>query len=581
MPVNRHGPCPFYIKYITQYVLIPSNTAPPPSLRDYLEADAMWVDIPCYQRGIAWTSEQVDDFLESQSILLGNVVLGKFQRPDLRFPYLPSDIHNYAVLVDGLQRFSVGTALLSILYSEVLSSTPAKPQVSPFFHKLAIKTKDIDVIFLHNDHELETHARRAISEAYSTFRQHLKSAVMDRLGDQTKAAELAQQVTRLFLERQIAVDLYSDFAKPIELTYTFIGMNTVRVDLTPVDLVRSMIVEKAISSHWSSNAVEAFENRFTAIFADEDKPTSHLLPFVAILQGTLEDELKSARLFPSWIGSLDESEINRFLDYVEAFEGCVENHHLKEIQACGAIPYAGLLAFFYPSYLNTGQLPVFLQETDRDSTGLSVFLRASLRVLIDGRIGRTRTFAERALSGEYADLISYADAISQSFLGQGIDQSVAAEWLRAAVRRADKNKTKRIFNAMRLSCIRSDIFHPDSYGAKATDFHIDHLIPQRCIERHQPGAVESETLLNFAPLPAKYNVKAKMTPCAEKLGPHGIYIHWLENDPTPHPYAQWLVTQQGHFGSDLDQQDRLEPNQIPDIVGQRLNWIVQHLLPRL
>src|SRR5581483_3542025 len=113
-------------------------------------------------------------------------------------------------------------------------------------------------------------------------RQRLKQEISDKLGDQAKAAELAAQATRLFLERQIAVDLYSDFANPIELTYTFIGMNTVRVDLTPVDLVRSMIVEKTISSLWNSDAVEAFENRFTAVFADTDKPASHLLPFVAI-----------------------------------------------------------------------------------------------------------------------------------------------------------------------------------------------------------------------------------------------------------------------------------------------------------
>jgi hypothetical protein len=566
---------------VTQYVLIPVNTAPPPSLRDYLEADAMWVHVPNYQRGIEWTGEEVEEFLESRSVLLGNVVLGKFPRPPQRFPHLPADVQNYAVLVDGLQRFSIGTALLAILFPEVLSSSPARPQVAPFFHRLMIKTKDIDVIFLHNDRELSNHPRRAISEAYTAFRQRLKQEISDKLGDQVKAAELAAQATRLFLERQIAVDLYSDFANPIELTYTFIGMNTVRVDLTPVDLVRSMIVEKTISSLWNSDAVEAFENRFTAVFADTDKPASHLLPFVAILKNTLEDDISAVRVFPSWTGQLLESEVSRFLDFVEAFEGCVENQHLKEIEACGAIPYAGLLAFFYPSFLSSGQLPVFLQETDVDTAGLSAFLRANLRVLIDGRIGRTRTFAERALAGDYTDLTAYADSISQSFLGRAITQPVAEEWLRAGLRRADKNRSKRIFNSTRLPISRTGSFRPDVYGSKATEYHIDHLIPQRCIEPHEPGAGESETLLNFGPLPAKYNVKAKMTPCAEKLGPQGMYANWLQNDPTPHPYAQWLVSQQGQMGSPLDLQQRLEPNQQPDIVGARLDWFVTHLLPRL
>ena len=445
MPVNRHGPCPFYIKYITQSVLIPCSAAPLPTLHDYLEADAMWVDIPCYQRGIAWTGSDVEELLESHSILLGNVVLGKFPRPPEGFPNLPSDIHYYSVLVDGLQRFSIGTALLAILFPEVLSATPAKPQVSPYFRRLAIKTKDVDVIFLHNDSELTNHPRRAISEAYGAFRHKLKQGVLDKLGQQTKAEEFSVQLTRLFLERQIAVDLYSDFAKPIELTYTFIGMNTVRVDLTPADLVRSIVVERAISSSWNSDEVAAFENRFTSVFAEEDKPVSHLLPFVAVLKSTLEDDEKAVQLFPSWKIRLKEVEVSRFLDFLEAFEGCVENQHLKEIQACGAIPYAGVLAFFYPSFLASGKLPQLLNEIDVDSVGLSVFLRANLRVLIDGRIGRTRIFVERALGGEYGDLRSYSDAISQTFLGRGIEQRVSEDWLRACLRRADKGKSKRIF----------------------------------------------------------------------------------------------------------------------------------------
>lgn len=581
MPVNRHGPCPFYAKYVTQHVLIPANNPPPPSLRDYLDADAMWVDVPNYQRGIAWTSDEVEDLLESRSVLLGNVVLGKFPRPTARFPHLPADIYNYAVLVDGLQRFSIGTALLGILFPEVLSTSPGQPQVAALFHRLATKTKDIDVIFLHNDRELSNHPRRAIAEAYTAFRQRLKLNILDKLGDPTRAAELAEQTKRLFLERQIAVDLYSDFATPIELTYTFIGMNTIRVDLTPVDLVRSMIVEKAFSSQWTPAAVEALENRFTSVFAVEDKAVPHLLPFVAILKQTLEAEAQASRVFPSWATQLKEIEITRFLDYVEAFEGCLENRYMQEIEGCGDIPYAGLLAFHYPAFLATDQLPAFLEETEIDTCGLRNFLRANLRALVDGRIARTRTFALHALLGEYADLTAYADAISQSYLGRSITQNVSDEWLCAGLRRADKNRSKRIFNAMRLPLDQAAPFKPDVYGTKATEFHIDHLIPQRTIAPHQPGSGESETLVNFGPLPAKYNVKAKMTPCAEKLGNNGIYSNWLANETEPHPYAQWLVTSQGSLGSYLDLQERLEPHMTPDIVGQRLDWMVKHLLARI
>lgn len=581
MPVNRHGPCPYYIKYVTQSVLIPASAAPPPSLRDYLEADAMWVEVPYYQRGIAWGGDEVEEFMESRSVLLGNVVLGKFQRSPQRFSHLPPEINTYAVLVDGLQRFSIGTALLAILYPEVLSTNPGKPQVASHFRRLMTKTKDIDVIFLHNDSELTNHPRRAISEAYAAFRRKLKQDVLNKLEDQTRAKKLAEQVTRLFLDRQISVDLYSDFTTPIELTYTFIGMNTVRVDLTPVDLVRSMIVEKAISSEWSGDAVEGFENRFTAAFADEDKPMSHLLPFVAILKSTLEDDVRALQLFPSWSGQLSQNEVSRFLDFVEAFEGCVENWHLQEIEACGDIPYAGLLAFFYSPFLASGQLPTFLQETDVDTAGLRDFLRANLRILLAGRIGTTRIFAERALAGDYANLSAYSDAISRSAVGCTIAQQVGDEWLRACLRRANMDRSRRVFNAIRLPINPGDPFRPDVYGSKATEYNVDHLIPKSCIKPHDPGSSESETLVNFGPLPAKYNIKAKMTPCAEKLGARGIYANWLAHEPAPHPYAQWLIANQGHIGSQLDQQERLEANMQPDIVGQRLDWLVQYLLPRI
>ena len=117
MPISRTGVCPLFIEYVTKQVLIPRSQTPPHDFAQLTKYNFRWIDIPSYQRGLVWDEEDFSDLLNSRSIFLGNAILGIFPLPTPRgtFALVPDTVANYEILIDGLQRFSIGTALLSIL----------------------------------------------------------------------------------------------------------------------------------------------------------------------------------------------------------------------------------------------------------------------------------------------------------------------------------------------------------------------------------------------------------------------------------------------------------------------------------
>ena len=111
MAVDRSGPVPPYWNYLAEIVLIPNASPANQALLNLQTSGLRWIQIPNYQRGISWGIEQVDEFLKSESVLLGNVILGQFpvEPAQVQLPYLPAGMAQYHVLVDGLQRLAVGT----------------------------------------------------------------------------------------------------------------------------------------------------------------------------------------------------------------------------------------------------------------------------------------------------------------------------------------------------------------------------------------------------------------------------------------------------------------------------------------
>lgn len=583
MAIQRSGPTPPFLDYAIGFALIPRHSAPSQQMQLLVAHNFEWIDIPTYQRGVAWSLQQVEELLQSNSILLGNVILGQFGLSPGQFPFLPPGVRSYSLLIDGLQRFSVGTALLSLLFPRVLSSTPSHAADAGHFVALAARTGPMAPIFQHNDLELSNHPRQAVSDAYRVLRTSLE-AYIDEMLACGQGQALARAVDGLFLRKQVAIDTYFNFASAIELTNTFIGINTVRVDLGPVDLLRSYIVDKALASGWTPTAIETMENTLTDVFTEADKPIAELLPFVAIILQCVTTPGKETHVFSSWPGALAPTDVDNFLEYVRRMHDFAGNGYVQEIRATGTIPFAGVLCYFYREYLHGNpKFQALLSGGTADDADLHKYLCANYRALLSGRLGRSRVFSERLLQ-ENVTLGTIADELSQASVRVPVGQPVAQDWLRATLRRVDKQKSPRMFNAARLplkSAGWGTAFVPDRFGMRATEYHVDHLLPTSIVDRNQPGAVEAETLANFAPLPSNQNRVAQATSCSSKLCAGGIYGAYVHSHAAPHPYCQWLVQNQGGAGSDLDRQELLEPNQQPDLVGPRIDWWVDRLQDRL
>ena len=290
MAIDRVGPTPHFGEYLTRYVLIPKNTTLPPGSPLFGFHELNWVEVPSYQRGVAWTRENVEEFVSSQSVLLGNVILGSFPlTPSLRGCF-PADNTptNYFLLVDGLQRFSVGTALLSVLHPLYLDATPAEPNLSVHFQPIINQLATSAPIYLHNDRYLLNYPREVVKAGYERVREEIKRYVEGEMN--SSPANFGDACVRLLLQRQVAIDKYFNFSSSVELMNTFIGINTVRLDLSPVDLLRAQIVEEAESAGWSAPDIETMENEFADVFTiSGEKVRTELLPFVGMVLKQLKE----------------------------------------------------------------------------------------------------------------------------------------------------------------------------------------------------------------------------------------------------------------------------------------------------
>jgi len=115
---------------------------------------------------------------------------------------------------------------------------------------------------------------------------------------------------------------------------TFLGINTIRVDLGPVDLLRARIMEQASQAAWTATEIEEVENEFTSVFTVDERPDKELLPFASAVLACLDQY--GHRIFPSW-HNLERSDVDRFLDFVNEFKGCSgKNGYFDEIRACGS-----------------------------------------------------------------------------------------------------------------------------------------------------------------------------------------------------------------------------------------------------
>lgn len=582
--IKRTGECPAYINYIINNVLIPRREKPTDSFAKAIKYERQWIDIPRYQRGIVWDEEMLRELLDSNSEFLGHATFSSFPLPEKRegLEFIPDDVSEFSVLVDGLQRFSVGTALLSILHPLVLSPEPSRPDVAPAFEVIKGRSERSAAIFLSNDKELRQHRRQVVAESYARFRNRMAQFVAEQFDE--NATDFAEKVERLFLGRQIAPDIFHGFTTPASVARTFIGLNTTRVELDIFDELRSVVVEKGETAGWSADVVEDVENRFSETFYEKGQPKTELRPFVAIVLNALSRKTETGRVFPSWASAFDQSEVLCFLDYIARVSTCDINPYFNEICEVGDIPRAGVLVFFYRQYLETGKLPKFLEGKNDDDPDLCLFLRANYRALFAGKIGRTRDAIATLLVDQ--NLAAVANTLSESFLGRALSSVVDEKWLEEALRESDRNRARRFFNACLLperSKFPNVFFSPLTFGMKTVHHQIDHLIPETEIKRHSSGGREAQLITNFAPLPQPVNRGLGNATCAQKLAKNGHYDTHAQTGNS-HPFCQWLITHQGGYGSRLNSQAELlrssNPSR-PSVGDQRIAWLVARLLDRL
>jgi hypothetical protein len=583
MPLQRNAIAIAFWEYVARYPLVPFSQPISPGVTQ-LGAPRGWLLVPQFQRGISWDAdENVVAFLGTSSVFLGNIVLSQSQTPP-HWQYFPHGTYpHYVELIDGLQRFAMGTALLNILYPLVLSPTPTRPTDAPHFHPITAYVGNFQPIFNHNDYELRHHPRLAIRGQYNRFAQQLSKLVDDQLAP-LKVAAFAAQVTNLFTQREVAVDTYFNLTQ-MDILNAFLGVNTGRVELSSVDVVRAHILRQAERAGWPAADMEVVENEFTDCFMDQDKPSESLLPFVNALR-KLIDNGQAARVFPSWNAGFVRHDVDRLLDFIDQFDASVGNNmFLTEIAACGALPLGIVLAWYYIDLVHgAGIQPAFFNGNPGCDADLHQLLRAVYRTVLQGRVGRIGSFLEDILTGvNVQPLAAIADDISRAFIGRGLVQQVDRAWLVATLNSVDRNKAKRVYNAMLLPGrnLLGAAFAPLVFARRRGTFHIDHLIPESLLIPNMAGEGEGATIRNLAPLPANLNTAAKNTPCSTKLVPGGLYDVHVRGGGTFHPYCDWLVNGAGVQAVDLDQQSLLQPNSQPDVGTQRIDRIADELLPRL
>lgn len=601
MPIHRTGPTPSFLEYIKGYLLIPYNRP----LTFIPMGQYHWIDIPNFQRGLSWTISEIEDLINTNSNLLGNIILANFQLhtnskisyvfdniPEIQNNLVPKPT-DYSVLIDGLQRFSVGTLLMKIIldFIEVNPNTYER-----WFPNIASQRTILTPYVAHNHDLLINYPRTVLKESYKDLYDKVEHFLKKELNS-TTGMNLASKLEELFINKQIAIDIFYGFSSLQDALATFIGLNTTRVELGPVDILRAYIIDEAVRSGWSDSQIETFENDFTDIFIENEKPKSSILPLVNVFVRIVQSG-NGSKIFSTWgSNTLDIDEVYRLLEFVKIMEG-LNNPYLKEIKLIGSAPYSLVLGYFYHEVIKRNIFykndPNFEGNVKNliNSKELHAFLCASLRLLLEGKIGRISPYIEKIfLDVSYTNFNLYdiSNKILQDFLNSDLSGPVDKIWLQKSLNKVKKKVAPRIFNAMLLPVLPNNrtlndfggSFNPLLFGSRVQFFQVDHLIPASMLDNRIPGFDEGHTLRNFAPLRGDLNRQAKATPCSQKLKPNGIY----DVNNRHHPYIEWLVDV--HYNKyktnprDLDNQEKLIYRASPPIGDERIEYITNQLLSRL
>lgn len=580
MPVNRAAPTPSFHSYITTYVLVDvAGNIPSPVLTAGLY-NLTPLHIPTFQRGITWGIDDLTAFLFSKSLVLGHVVLAKTQSQPL-----------YTELVDGLQRFTVGTALLHGLYPLVLSSNAVQLGSKPLFSAIANYTNNFYAVVDNNHQQLYNHPRRAIQDQYRNFYDNELIPYLTKIflpNGVSNLQRFAFAAVNTFCSRQIAIDDFTGFTVMGDLVNTFLGINTIRVELNTVDLLRTHIVDIA-TPVWNSVDIEAVENSLTDVFMRSGKS---VFPIATALQQSMPNH--AANIFPTWNVGSSRQEVESFLDFIDCCaNSATTSSYLYEIAEVGSLPFCLVILCYYRNYLSSGALPSFAtvgfnSNSTVEDLDLHNFLRAAYRSLLSGNVGQLGAIAEEIITTSTPFSMTLLSEKVSAMSGAGsLSTSAPVGWIRAQLEAINKDKAKRVFNACLLPQITQATtnFEPLKFGRKTGMWQVDHLLPESTINSNLGGGIEANRLRNFAPLQSQHNRIASNINCSSKLSATGLYavqqIQLHAAGKTEHPYLTYLRSSLPNNVVDLDSQMFLVANAIPAIGDARLQFLATELATRL
>ena len=266
--IHRDSGCPVYLAFVTNYCIVDDVLEPKITREDYPDAVKILapkisgtagppdIKIPSWQRKLVWDKTRVESLVNSESSMFGTVIMSKGEKQTDTW-----------TLIDGLQRFAVGTALIHSLYHEVLSSTPNRVNAAPSFEPLKNTLSNKFAVIEWNHERLSKLGKRGVRTSYITLYQEVKEYVKEQI--EINHTDFAIAIIRTFLIRQVAVDPYSGFGEEIELIKTFFTINSTGETLSKIDLLRARIIGHLESKKLDGNVLDEIENNFTETFQKE------------------------------------------------------------------------------------------------------------------------------------------------------------------------------------------------------------------------------------------------------------------------------------------------------------------------
>ena len=325
--ISRDGETPVYAEYCTSYCIVDDVCTPKMTRADYpkpLQDCALRIrlpgpqdiKIPSWQRKLVWSKDQVEKLVNSESSMFGTVIMAKGVTDEDTW-----------TLIDGLQRFSVGTALLNALYNEVLAPTPNRLADSAHFTILAKAMQNLQPVFQWNHDRLNNLGKRGVKNSYIELFQTIQTYVIEKLDEDP--AKFGESVVSMFLIKQLAVDPYSGFSKHSDLIKTFLSINSTGEVLTKIDLLRAKILEHLESKQVTAAILDEIENDFTDTFQNRKGKYFHdlginiynimfELPDTSQLgtaqSGTVIQGSSPEYVFPNW-KDMDKENFDDFFEY--------------------------------------------------------------------------------------------------------------------------------------------------------------------------------------------------------------------------------------------------------------------------